>query len=162
MATLRAHQAFDIREVIRAGGRLTEAEDRIVIRHGDWRTSVTGDFHAVPTGTVGELLGIAVTFGTRLVFEAAVDRSGYTAFDILALRDNHRFFAYVLSGADRVDGSAGADYLIGFGGNDTILGGGGRDRLFGGSDDDRVSGRAGGDFLSGGLGIDRLAGDILL
>ena len=35
MATLRAYQTFDIREVIRSGGRLVEAEDRIVIRHGD-------------------------------------------------------------------------------------------------------------------------------
>jgi hypothetical protein len=97
MATLRAYEAFDIREVIRSGGRLTEADDRIVIRHGDWRTSFTGDFHAVPTGTVGDLLGVTLTFGATRVFEAEVERSGFTAFDILALRDNDRFFAYVLS-----------------------------------------------------------------
>ena len=83
MATLRAYQTLDIREVIRSGGRLVEAEDRIVIRHGDLRASFTGDFHAVPTGTVGDLLGITLMFGATLVFEAAVERSGFTAFDIL-------------------------------------------------------------------------------
>ena len=115
MATIQAYRAFDIREVIRPGGSPSLMDDRIVIRHGEWRSTFAGDFHAVPTGVVGDLLGISQTIGGSLVFEAEVDRSGFTAFDILALRDNDRFFAYVLSGADRLSGSTGNDYLIGFG-----------------------------------------------
>ena len=55
MATIQAYRAFDIREVIRPGGSLSLDDDRIVIRHGEWRSSFTGDFHAVPTGVVGDL-----------------------------------------------------------------------------------------------------------
>ena len=127
MARLQAYRAFDIREVIRSGGSLALDDDRIAIRHGDWQTTVTGDFRIVPTGVVGDLSGISQTVDGKPVFEADLDRSGFTAFDILALRDNDRFFAYVLSGADRLAGSGGRDYLIGFGGNDRLFGGAGAD-----------------------------------
>ena len=158
MARLQAYRAFDIREVIRSGGSLALDDDRIAIRHGDWQTTVTGDFRIVPTGVVGDLSGISQTVDGKRVFEADLDRSGFTAFDILALRDNDRFFAYVLSGADRLAGSGGHDYLIGFGGNDRLFGGAGADEIFGGSDRDRVWGDAGRDFLAGGDGIDILDG----
>jgi Ca2+-binding RTX toxin-like protein len=158
MATLHAFSSFDLREVIRAGGRWTEVEDRISIRHGDWQSHFTGDFHTVATGIVGDLLGIRQAHAGTTVFEASVDRSGFTAFDILALRDNDRFFAYVLSGADDIRGSAGDDYLIGFGGGDRMRGGGGADKLFGGEARDTIDGGSGADFLAGGDGADRLLG----
>ena len=42
---------------------------------------------------MGDSAGITLTFGATLVFEAAVERSGFTAFDILGAGGGGGFFS---------------------------------------------------------------------
>jgi serralysin len=159
MTRLRAARAFDMRAVIPSSAAISVVGDTIEVVGGTRGTTVSGDLTATATGVVGTVLGFSQVLGEDVVFTATgVERSASTVLDILEARDNDRFLAYTLSGADVITGSAAADYMIGFGGNDAITGFGGNDDLFGGAGRDSLAGGAGADFLAGGRDLDLMTG----
>ena len=167
MAKIRAFSAFDMRGVIRPTHDqvfVYTASDSDVTGigyiTGDWQTNLEGVFDLPPNGSArGTITEISQSHGGRDVFEATgFTRSAATVLELAQEKDNDGLLACVLSGDDRILGSAKADYMIGFGGDDTLFGGRGNDQLFGGSGADTVDGGRGDDFLAGGLGADLLRG----
>ncbi len=74
--------------------------------------------------------------------------------------ESMREHTYVVSGADRIDGSRYNDRIFGDGGNNLILGHAGHDKLYGNAGNDHLLGSSGKDLLDGGAGSDRLEGGI--
>lgn len=89
-----------------------------------------------------------------------IGRNANTFADFAFQGDANRALEYVLSGSDRLDGSAWKDRLLGFAGDDVLNGAGGNDRLYGGSGNDWLLGGTGNDLLDGGIGSDSMKGSI--
>ena len=159
MAVLQAFSALDMLRIIRDGGTFRGGDGAATLRSGDWRTTFSGKFQETATGFVGGLSEISQKHHGDLVFEAtSIGRGARPAFSAVEARDNDRFLTLVLSGDDRIAGSAADDNLLGFGGADRIGGGAGDDKLSGGGGRDVMNGGGGADFLVGGLDDDRLIG----
>jgi Ca2+-binding RTX toxin-like protein len=137
------------------------------------------DFHYSPDGLPlgGTLTAFHLLDGDQVLLTAdGFDLSLAASIGFLADGRAQDFVAYVLDGADTIEGSAEADLIGGFHGDDVLQGNGGDDAIdagagadsvsgglgddlvFGRADDDDIDGGAGGDLLFGNTGLDTLAG----
>jgi Ca2+-binding RTX toxin-like protein len=142
------------------GANISEA-DNFVMFTGD-NLRVDGQGQALGGTVTGLLLfmtidgsGLGMALLGTSVSAISVNRaalSDSTADDRVVLKQ-------MLSGADRITGSAEADYAFGWAGNDTLIGKGGNDTLSGDAGNDVLRGGTGRDRLSGGAGNDTLYGD---
>ncbi len=131
------------------------------------------------TGSLLHASGSYYLSGDNFYTSVNIDGMGYaniildmntfniTFDDHLTTTSYPSFGAFIMRGADTVNGSTGADTLLGYGGNDIVKGNGGNDKLVGagGADklygyaaNDRLEGGDANDLLYGGAGLDTLQG----
>lgn len=117
---------------------------RIDYGNGDY-TDFGGTFTFLPGGQfTGTVNAISHVVGGKAVFSVAnANADAMTLFALIDSGDILGAQAYVLRGADKINGNSQDDVLYGFGGDDIIQGGAGDDVLVGGGGLDRLSGGGG-------------------
>jgi Ca2+-binding RTX toxin-like protein len=140
----------------------SSTSSEIVIRAGSLTGIYRGSFTYDVYGNVyGQLYSYQVAWNGVVEFSmTSINRDAHTYAGFVNSGDGYGALQYVLSGADRIDGSRFDDRLRGFSGNDRIDGRDGADRLDGGRGNDTVFGSAGADRLFGDVGNDRLDGGV--
>jgi len=166
MATVKAYRAVRMNQADFYYGEIEESDsDEIIISDGVYTTTYDGRFFYNIYGDVfGRLSHMKLEYLDRTQVEVSdINRNANKFYEFAYQGDNLRALAFVLSGQDRVFGSAGNDYLMGFeapdfiagnGGDDVVVGGRGEDKLDAGSGTDKLIGEGGADRLAGGFGSD--------
>ena len=174
MATFTAFQALDMSALgitIDAGTSVAiQSSTQLRIVNGSEVTDVFGTgftYDAQSRFTGGTISRLDQTDSGALQFRL---QGSYSAVTVASFLDQGPagaagLRAFLLAGADTVNGSSGADVLLGLGGNDTLRGGAGADRLDGGTGNDVLDGGSGNDTMVGGVGNDTyvvdVAGDVV-
>lgn len=147
MANVQLFQAFDFSSDQDWDWEVTESSaSRITIANAGYKQTFTGTFNFTAAGDVtGTVNSSAFFFNNVEVYrvEGMAHDAARIAEFALTEGDTQQTYAFVLSGADTVRGSAGADVLMGYAGADTLVGGAGNDRLNGGAGNDTLFGDAG-------------------
>ena len=161
MATVTAHVGIDMASFDVWYGYVTTATGSTIrVENYGQTATCRGSFSYDWDGEVyGRLDSFTETYyGSTRFAVTGIDRNANTVLSYIDQNDDVGLLSYVLSGNDRLVGSAQTDRLQGLGGGDAISGNGGNDWLEGGSGDDWLRGDAGNDRLDGGSGNDRLIG----
>jgi hypothetical protein len=160
MATIELYRAFDFRTAQDWEWTITEAiQNRITIEGGGNKQTFSGSFSYLGIDRVaGTVTGTSFFQNNAEVYrvsDAQLDAGRIAQFARNEL-DTQQTYAYVLSGADTVIGSAGNDFLNGYGGIDTaVYRGTAASYTLRGSDSSfAVTGAAGSDTL---INVERLA-----
>jgi Tol biopolymer transport system component/methionine-rich copper-binding protein CopC len=113
----------------------------ITLGDGTHTQTFSGSFSYSPDGVVsGTVTATTFSLNGALVYSITGMAANATQIQAYAesFGDTQATNAYVLQGADVINGSAGADTLLGYEGNDTLTGGGGNDLIDGGGGNDTV------------------------
>jgi hypothetical protein len=160
MATIELYRAFDFRTAQDWEWTITEAiQNRITIEGAGNKQTFSGSFLYLGIDRVaGTVTGTSFFQNNAEVYrvsDAQLDAGRIAQFARNEL-DTQQTYAYVLSGADTVIGSAGNDFLNGYGGIDTaVYRGTAASYTLRGSDSSfAVTGAAGSDTL---INVERLA-----
>lgn len=118
-----------------------------------FRQTFTGSFTYVFDPYIGEQVVNGTVTSTAFAVNGitvysvtGMNKDAHTLMDFAnTTGDTQATYAYVLSGADTINGSPGNDTLLGYGGSDTIFGNGGNDSIIGGPGADVALGGSGDD-----------------
>ncbi|MBL8336693.1 MAG: hypothetical protein JNM97_07940, partial [Rhodoferax sp.] len=113
----------------------------ITLSNGINTQTFAGSFSYSPDGIVsGTVTATTFSVSGALVYSVTGMTANATQMQTYAesFGDTQSTHAYVLQGADVINGSSGADYLMGYGGNDTLTGNAGTDTIDGGTGTDTV------------------------
>jgi Ca2+-binding RTX toxin-like protein len=148
MAYAKAYLSIDMTDVRFLFSDFTfKSEAKVIVGDGISGVTYRGVFAWDYFDEVyGRLDSYSETFGGEKRFELTDIHRNATNFSQLA-GDTDDAMAYILSGADTIDGSDRADRLLGFTGNDILNGNGRNDHLEGGAGSDRLDGGSGADLL---------------
>lgn len=160
MARFTAYFGVDLgRLSVSHDGTTEVTDDGVTVHDGTSTTDYDGEFYSDGYAVYGTLRGISRWDDSKLHWDLAGLVRDANIFNAYLLDDNAEgAWTYLLSGADRMTGSADADHLRSFAGADRLDGLRGNDWLEGGWAADRLFGGTGLDTLDGGSGADRMRG----